>query len=136
MKSVDSLIRKTCPNCKAYELSFWDKLVMHNYLPSVCPKCNEAFVNSTAACLLWALCSIVFILFVIFNWHDRLNDGAIGLALIVVAASTLFVKPIPYRTFRPYGRRSWWKNVLIFVVLPLLLMVTILYLLVLLGIGM
>lgn len=127
---------KLCPNCKSYELSFWDKFGLDNYLPSRCPKCNELYVNSTAAALLWATSSMVYVFAVLFVLYEKSFVLALGLASMAIPAFVLFVKPIPYSTFKPYGRRSWWKNLLIFVLLPLLLISAVMYLFLVFRVGM
>jgi hypothetical protein len=128
----------TCPNCKKYELSFWDRVSLHNYRPSQCPKCEEYFVNHTAASLLSLLSCIAVVatLMTIASKYYQRSDLLFLVALAGFPALALFTKPIRYADFKPYGKRSWWKNVLIFVLLPLTLMTLILYLLVVFDVGM
>jgi hypothetical protein len=60
---------------------------------------------------------------------------ALMIALVFFPARALVVAPIPYKSFKPYGDRPWWQNVVIFGVLPLMLAVVALALALIFGVG-
>jgi hypothetical protein len=127
----------TCPNCNQHRLSVWERMSLSNYTPSECPRCKELFVNTTGAELLGLLVWVSIMAGLVF-----LADGQIAVPYLLAItvplafpARALFSRPIPYKTFRPYGRRAWWKNVLIFGVIPLALIVGIFFAAVWFGAG-
>lgn len=118
-----------CPNCRVYELSFWEKLCTHNYYPSECPNCKELYVNST----LWGLMGFIVLLFLICtavsgvsSYINMSKHAYVCISIPFFSILAFFVRPIQYSSFQPYGKREIWKSVFIFGFIPLALVTVIL----------
>lgn len=122
-----------CPNCNDYELTFIEKMTVHNYSPSTCPSCGGLYVNSTSAALKW-LASTIFVVGIVVYLTESLsvinNFVVFVAALLAVPAHAWWAKPIPYSNFKLYGSRPLWKNILIFGAVPVALIAIVLTILI------
>jgi hypothetical protein len=100
-------------------LSYWR--------PSRCPKCRESYVNWVGSEILQA-CALIGLGVAagILGIQGLREEHFLLLVLLLLPARALFVRPMRYRDFKPYGERTWLANAVIFVVLPLVLMVVLL----------
>ena len=94
--------------------------------PSVCRKCKGLFVNWLGAELSWMLLWMAggVVLGLTMGAHSPEPPMALILVatvLVVIPSRALFVKPIRYKDFKPYGARSWEANVVLFGIIPLAL---------------
>lgn len=111
----------TCPNCR-HALTAWERLVLHYWRPRPCSRCRELLVNWLGADLLWmAIMAVAGIAFLLAVGSRVSLTELILIVLLLYPTRALFVRPLRYRDFKPYGTRDLWINVLIFAVLPLAL---------------
>lgn len=55
------------------------------------------------------------------NFIEITTTILVAVSILMVPFLSIYLRPIPYKSFKPYGQRSWWKNVLIFGLLPLII---------------
>ena len=113
-------------------------MAVHNFYPSACRECGGLYVNSTASGLAW-LGTIVFAgLFVVWlRSYIEISDTIIFVVVLLVTPThALWAKPIPYKEFKPYGKRPLWKTILIFGLMPIALILVVLAILIKSGAGM
>lgn len=113
----------------------WDSITLSNFTASACPECQKLFVNSTLADVCWVIACFVLFLGV----YSVVPLPTIALLvltpLVALLARVFFVRPIPYAKFKAYGVRPWWKNAVIFGLIPLAIVAVLVLLLMFFRVG-
>jgi hypothetical protein len=107
-------------------------MVLHYWFPSVCPRCKELFVNAVRADLLFAVGVMAAGFCLALAGIPLL--AAVAIILLLLPTRAFLVKPLRYGDFKPYGKRGWLENVVIFGLLPLALVTGVVLVALLLGI--